>query len=52
MPDGETFPGGDGVTIVPRPDGKEPGENVLDNPLSFSVTIEDWTEAPSNLPMH
>lgn len=52
LPDGETFPGGDGVTIVPRPDGKEPGENVLDNPLSFLVTIEDWTEAPSNLPMH
>lgn len=32
----------------PRPDDKNPGDPVLDNPISFSVTISDWENGDSN----
>lgn len=54
LPEGETYPGSDDedVTIIPRPDGKNPGDQVLDNPLTFKVTVEDWTDETPNVPMH
>lgn len=29
---------------TPRPDGKEPGDPVLDQAIRFSVVVSDWTE--------
>lgn len=43
-----------GITIVDTPDDKVPGDNVLDNPITFSVTVADWqnaTEKPTPTPM-
>ena len=33
---------------TPRPDDKKPGDPVLDQAISFSVTVSDWSE--SNVP--
>lgn len=33
---------------TPRPNDKKPGDPVLDQAISFSVTVSDWTE--SNIP--
>lgn len=54
LPSGETYPGSgdEDIEIIPRPEGKNPGDQVLDNPLTFKVTIEDWTEENPNVPMH
>lgn len=38
------FPSGDDI-ITDRPDGKDIGDTVLDDPISFTVTLEEWTEA-------
>ena len=43
-----------GIEVVPTPDDKEPGDNVLDNPITFSVTVADWQNAadkPTPTPM-
>lgn len=54
LPEGESFPGSDDeeVTIIPMPAGKNPGDQVLDNPLTFKVTVADWTEETPDIPMH
>lgn len=39
------FPSGDNI-ITDRPDDKGTGDTVLDDPISFKVTLEEWTEAP------
>ncbi len=42
------------VTVVPTPDDKEPGDNVLDNPITFTVDVAGWknaTEDPTPTPM-
>lgn len=41
----------DGLTIVDRPADKNPGDHILDNPISFSVTVADWTDARTEKPM-
>lgn len=33
--------------VKPRPDGKNPGDKILDNPISFDVTVEGWKDAGS-----
>lgn len=33
--------------ITNRPDTKKPGDPVLDNPISFTVTVSDWVDAAS-----
>ena len=38
------FPSGDNI-ITDRPDDKETGDTVLDDPISFKVTLEEWTDA-------
>lgn len=38
------FPLGDDV-ITEIPDGKNIGDTVLDDPISFTVTLEEWTDA-------
>lgn len=38
------FPSGDDI-ITDRPDGKDIGDTVLDDPISFTVTLEEWTDA-------
>lgn len=41
----------DDVTVV-DPGTKKPGEHVLDNPISFEVDIDEWTEASGgDIPM-
>ena len=35
-----------------RPDDKKPGDPVLDDPITFSVTVSDWTEENVNTPMN
>lgn len=34
----------DGITIEPRPDGKNPGSPVLDNPITFTVSVAGWDD--------
>ncbi len=34
--------------IATIPTGKKPGDPVLDNPISFTVTVSDWVEAKDN----
>lgn len=34
-----------------RPDDKDPGDPVLDSPITFGVTIEDWTDETKPTPM-
>ncbi len=41
LPDG--IPSDDKYIRV-RPEGKRPGDPVLDYPISFNVTVEDWTD--------
>ena len=38
------FPSGDDI-ITDRPGGKDIGDTVLDDPISFTVTLEEWTDA-------
>lgn len=38
----------DGITVISKPEGKHQGEPVLDNPISFDVSIAGWADA--NLP--
>lgn len=45
---GEGFP--DGVSDVPG--NKKFGDAVLDNPITFTVDVADWTGAPSDVPMN
>lgn len=54
LPEGTTFPGADDpdITIVPRPDDKNPGDPVLDKELTFTITIEDWVDETVPTPMH
>ncbi len=43
-----------GIEVVPTPDDKEPGDNVLDNPITFTVDVAGWknaTEDPTPTPM-
>lgn len=40
------------IDIVTLPDGKKAGDPVLDQPISFSVTVEDWTESTAGQPMN
>ena len=40
----EEFPSGENV-IPDRPEGKEVGDTVLDDPISFKVVLEEWTDA-------
>lgn len=45
------LPDGDGKYIKKIPKvspAKEPGDPVLDNPISFKVTVEEWTDAWTN----
>lgn len=43
LPDG--LPEVDGTTIIDRPTGKKPGDPVLDNPITFTVDIDEWKES-------
>lgn len=36
---------------VTPPDGKEPGDPVLDSPITFGVTVENWTDETKPTPM-
>ena len=38
--------------ITDRPDGKEIGDKVLDDPISFTVEVGSWVDASSDLPMN
>lgn len=40
----------DGVSDVPG--NKKYGDAVLDNPITFTVDVADWTGAPSDVPMN
>jgi hypothetical protein len=42
----EPFPLENVVTTLP--DGKNIGDPVLDDPISFTVTVDDWTDATQN----
>lgn len=36
---------------IKRPDDKKPGDPVLDDPISFKVTVTDWEESSETTPM-
>lgn len=38
--------------ITDRPDGKDVGSLVLDNPIGFTVTVEEWTNDDNNVDMN
>lgn len=40
----------DGVTVVPKPSDKNPGDPVLNNPLKFTVKVDEWSEAVQDVP--
>lgn len=42
------LPNVDGITIVPRPDGKNPGSPVLDNPITFTVSVAGWDDTTND----
>ena len=50
-PPDEELPKVDGITPVERPDSKKPGDPVLDDPITFDVTIEEWVseDNPENV---
>lgn len=37
---------------VDRPDDKKPGDHVLDNPIKFTVSVEEWKDVTNNTPMN
>ncbi|MCM1332213.1 MAG: fimbrillin family protein [Bacteroides sp.] len=36
---------------IKRPDGKKPGDPVLDEPISFNVEVTEWEESSATTPM-
>lgn len=42
--DFKPFEGDNSVTIIDKPSGKKPGEPVLDQPITFEVTIDKWVD--------
>lgn len=47
----EPFPLGENV-ITDRPEGKDIGDKVLDEPIYFTVKVDEWVDAGSDLPMN
>lgn len=45
LPEGLPETGDGGITIEPMPDDKKPGDKILENPITFKVTIAEWTNA-------
>lgn len=45
------FPLGDNY-ITDLPEGKNIGDPVLDDPIRFTVTVEDWVDATADTPMN
>lgn len=35
----------DSINVIPKPDDKKPGDLVLDNPITFTVTVAEWKDA-------
>ncbi len=48
----DVLPNDDNNVNNPDADGKKPGDYVLDNEISFSVTVSAWTEVPVENKMH
>ncbi|MDE6190547.1 MAG: fimbrillin family protein [Muribaculum sp.] len=46
----DVLPGGENVITTPET-GKNPGDNVLDNEITFKVEVSDWEEAPVDTKM-